>query len=174
MLALMPPLTGVVVVDLACGTGRYGQIAVSRGARAVVALDNSPDMLRANALAWRAQAAAEAIPLAAASVDVLLCGLALGHLRAVTPPLCEIGRVLKTDGVALISDVHPYLFLNGAQRTFSTPNGRLYAVEHYVHLTEDYVRAALDAGLALEDMREPRIEPGGVPVAVVYRFVKRL
>ncbi len=47
MLRQLPPLVGRDVLDLACGTGRYSQIAAERGARRVVGADNSFAMLRA-------------------------------------------------------------------------------------------------------------------------------
>jgi SAM-dependent methyltransferase len=46
MLQLMPDMRGKWVLDLACGTGRYGLIALEQGAAGVVGVDNSPDMLQ--------------------------------------------------------------------------------------------------------------------------------
>jgi malonyl-CoA O-methyltransferase len=172
MLGLMPPLEGCVVLDLACGTGRYGLIASQRGTRMVVGIDNSPDMLLLNPMQRRAQATSETLPLANNSIDVVICALALGHLREIEPSVCEISRVLKPGGIALLSDVHPFIALNGAQRTFSA-NGQTFAVEHYVHLYGDYQRAASDAGLVVEVVMEPRLEQAqGAPVVIVYRLRK--
>ncbi len=170
MLAMLPPLQGAVVLDLACGTGRYGLLAQEREARQVIAIDNSAAMLEANPLALRIQATGTALPLRSASIDVILCGLALGHLPDLTEAVGEIARVLRPLGVALISDVHPFVALNGGQRTFSSSDGRQYAVEHYAHLYEDYTRAAFQAGLRIDAISEPRI--GGSPVLIVYRMVK--
>src|SRR5690606_17468130 len=89
MRGLLPALAGRVVLDLACGTGRYGLLAQESGASRVLGLDNSSAMLRANPLPLRALATTEAIPLASASVDVILCGLALGHLPRLTPSIAE-------------------------------------------------------------------------------------
>jgi malonyl-CoA O-methyltransferase len=172
MLALMPPLAGQVVLDLACGTGRYGLLAQEQGASSVIGIDNSPAMLAANPLAWRVQATSEAIPLASESMDVVLCGLALGHLPSLDKSLSEIGRILMPGGAALISDIHPFIALNGAQRTFRAPDGRAYAVEHYAHLYADYGRAGTQSGLIIDMVLEPRLEGSPVPVVIVYRFVK--
>jgi malonyl-CoA O-methyltransferase len=178
LLALLPVLAGQRVLDLACGSGRYGRLALAQGAAQVIGTDNSIHMLREAALPARALADVDALPLPAGSVDVVLCGLALGHVREIAPALREIGRVLCNRGVALVSDVHPFLFLNGAQRTF-THEGKTFAVEHYVHLYSDYHAAAQAGGLRLDAVVEPRLLPadrtGGAPnapVAVVYRFVK--
>jgi malonyl-CoA O-methyltransferase len=170
MKSLFPPLSGQVVLDLACGTGRYGLLARDSGAKTIVGLDNSPAMLRANALPYRALAATEAIPLASRSVDVILCGLALGHLPRLELSLTEIARILKPGGCALVSDFHPFMFLSGRRRTFTAPDGKTYAVEHYPHLYADYHRAASDAGLRIESVLEPRYN--NAPVVIVYRFIK--
>ncbi len=170
MFALLPPLDGALVLDLAGGTGRYGLLAQERGAGQVISMDNSAAMLERNPLAQRVLATGEALPLPPESVNVLLCGLALGHLPDLTLSIREIGRVLRTHGVALISDVHPFVALNGAKRTFTGENGRQYAVEHYIHLYEDYGRAAFAASLRIDAVAEPRL--GQTPVVIVYRMVK--
>ncbi|NWG18568.1 MAG: class I SAM-dependent methyltransferase [Chloroflexi bacterium] len=174
MLDLFPDMQGKLALDLACGTGRYGRLAAERGA-SVVGLDNSAAMLR-HGLGRVALASVEAIPLKSDSVDVVLCGLALGHLPRLTPSLGEISRVLKPGGCALVSDFHPLLALNGGRRTFTAPDGRTYAVEHHVHLYSDYHQAARRAGLRVADVVEPRSghpsAPPGWPVAIIYRFIK--
>jgi len=117
-------------------------------------------------------------------MDVVLCGLALGHLRQLDASMAEISRVLKPKGCALVSDFHPFIFLNGQQRTFTTAGGQSYAVEHYVHLYADYHSAAQRAGLRIDAVLEPRLGQTqdvrfadsntqlGTPIIIAYRFVK--
>lgn len=171
MLKLMPSLTNRVVLDLACGTGRYGLIAQQRGAKHVVGLDNSAAMLKAAQIADVALATTAALPLSAQSIDVVLCGLALGHLPQIETSLCEISRVLQAGGIALISDFHPYQYLSGARRTFKADDGRVYNVEHYVHLTAEYHHAGHAAGLRLTGLLEPGFN-ADIPVVLVMRFEK--
>ncbi len=182
MLRLMPPLTDCCVLDLACGTGRYGLLAKERGAKQIIGMDNSLAMLRANSSALRALATTESIPLRSASIDVILCGLALGHLPRLQPSLLEIGRLLKPGGWALISDFHPFIFMNGQKRTFTAPDGKVYALEHYAHLYDDYFQAATAAHLRLHDVIEPRLDQSAdghftddrirPPIVIVYCFNK--
>ena len=175
MRSLMPPLAAQAVLDLACGTGRYSLLAREQEARLVVGLDNSMAMLSANGQKRLALATSEALPLPSASFDVILCGLALGHLPRLQPSLAEISRVLKTGGTALISDFHPFVFLNGGQRTFTGRDGLAYAVEHYPHLYADYHQAAREAGLRVEGVLEPKLSAssgGEIPVALVLKLVK--
>ena len=184
MLRLCPPLGGMRVLDLACGSGRYTQIALQQGAASTVGFDNSPPMLRVNNHGVKAVSTSEAIPLKSASVDVVLCGLALGHLPALAASLSEIGRVLKHGGHALVSDFHPFIFLNGQRRTFTDAAGKTFAVEHHVHLYADYHAAAEKTGFVIDGVLEPRLgqDAGvrfhdgstrlGTPVVIVYRFRK--
>lgn len=171
MLELMPSLKDKVVLDLACGTGRYGLIAEKQGAQLVIGLDNSPAMLKKGVISNVALATSEEIPLADSSIDVILCGLALGHLPEINMSLSEIGRVLKTGGVALVSDFHPYQYLTGARRIFES-NKTSYAVEHYVHHLSDYFSLGHRANLQMSAIQEP-IYKENKPVVLVIRYKKK-
>lgn len=184
MMRLCPSLRGKQVIDLACGSGRYGLIAASEGASITIGLDNSIPMLRRNPMPLRSLSSTEMIPLASQSIDVVLCGLALGHLKHLDATMAEISRVLKPNGWALVSDFHPFIFLNGQQRTFTTADGHHYAVEHYVHLYADYHRAVQKVGLRIDAVLEPRFGESQdirfadsqtqreTPIIIAYRFVK--
>jgi malonyl-CoA O-methyltransferase len=170
MLQLLPPLQHKTVLDLACGTGRYGVIATEQGAAQVLGLDNSFAMLQSAKINNIGLSTTEAIPLANASVDVILCGLALGHLLDIERSMQEISRVLKADGIALISDFHPYQYLSGARRTFQAEDGKVYNVEHYVHLVADYHHFGQAVGLTMNAILEPKHQQ--MPVVLVLRFQK--
>jgi SAM-dependent methyltransferase len=173
MLALVPSLSGLRVLDLACGTGRYGALAGAQGARLVVGLDSSPDMLRRNSQP-AALARMDAIPIADGAFDVVLCGLATGHLppTAMRAAIREIARVMSVNGTVLISDFHPFRFMSGGRRTFTAPDGKRYAVEHYPHLAADYMAAFQAAGLALDGLLEPTPPDSVIPAVLVLRGTK--
>ncbi|MCK6576777.1 MAG: class I SAM-dependent methyltransferase [Anaerolineae bacterium] len=169
---LLPNVSGAEAVDLAAGTGRFGLLLRERGARRVIALDNSPHMLAGSPLPFRVLSTMEAIPLASESVDILICGMAVGHLPRLGAVFAEIGRVLKAGGTALVSDFHPILHFTGARRTFNA-RGKTYAVEHYPHLYGDFHAAASAVRLRIDAVREPSL-PGhaaGAPVALVLRLI---
>src|SRR5580698_9287175 len=46
MLEQWPGVSGARALDLACGTGRYGQVLAATGAAEITSLDFSPEMLR--------------------------------------------------------------------------------------------------------------------------------
>jgi SAM-dependent methyltransferase len=149
MLAHLPSVEGRLVLDLACGTGRYTKLMAERGAE-VISLDHSFDMLVRDAIPRAAQADMLALPLPSESLDGIVSGLAIGHVKNLSQAIREIGRVLRPDGFALLSDLHPALKDQGATRTFSA-NGTTYAIEHYWHTEADYQQAAKSAGLYLAE-----------------------
>jgi malonyl-CoA O-methyltransferase len=177
MLRLMPPLAGRDVLDLACGSGRYGVIAQQSGARRVISTDNSVPMLRigiqAGVIRVGIESSMNALPFQAKSFDVVLCGLALGHLPPDSMPVAvaEMARILRPGGTALFSDFHPYVYLSGGRRTFRAPDGMIYNVEHYPHLVADYVAAVSAVGMTITALEEPRAELNGklIPAALIMR-----
>src|SRR5579863_7272202 len=105
LLALLPDeLCGSNILDAGCGSGRYMLYARQRGATAVVGIDLTFEMLRRAqpalcgnngrqtgvSRAGLAQASLEAIPIRDRWADITLCGLTLGHLPQLTPPLAEL------------------------------------------------------------------------------------
>jgi malonyl-CoA O-methyltransferase len=179
MLSLLPPLSGQMVLDLAGGTGRYGHLVLARGAARVICIDNSPDMLAHNTLSARACASMDAVPLGTGSIDGVICALAIGHVRDIGAVFSEMARVLRPGGWALVSDFHPYAYLNGARRTFSGTDGRVHAVEHHIHLAGLVSEVSQSAGLRLDAIREPALPDDiappamrGRPVVVVYRLFR--
>lgn len=180
---LLPPLVGQVVLDAGCGTGRYSYLAQTAGARLVLGVDNSLPMLLAgrNSPPQAGQppifvlGSLDALPVETASIDVLICCLVVGHLPDLEAALAEIGRVVKPGGYAIISDFHPFMALNGGQRTFMLPGGAVYAVEHYPHLYNDYHAAAQRSQLSIDAVREPGLDIDGTwkPIVIVYRMRKQ-
>lgn len=168
MLQLMPDVSVARVLDLAGGSGRYGLIAQEKGANWVIETDNSLPMLAINPLVRRAAASMLALPFADASFDGVICALAIGHISELEAAISEIARVLRHGGWALISDFHPFAFLNGAKRTFTGTDGKTYAVEHYAHLYSDMLSTATRLGLVIEAIEEPKVE--GTPVVIIYRM----
>lgn len=160
MLELMPDLTGQAVLDLACGSGRYLDLIMARAASLVLGLDLSRHMLARvqKKLCPLIQADLRWLPLANSSFNVVVCGLAIGHVENLSSVMHEIGRVLKPNGVVVYSDFHPLGSLMGWKRTFGAADGRQYTVRHHAHLYADHHTACRAAGLAIEELREPVID----------------
>lgn len=173
MLELLPNPRGKTALDLACGSGRYGLILQERGAQTVIGLDNSPEMLRRAAIPC-GLAEMDALPLASQSTDMIVCGLAFGHLPAhqMRQAIRECGRVLRPGGLLLFSDFHPFAYLSGGQRVFSDVQGKQHAVEHHPHLIADYFAALTQAGLTVDAICEVTGAGMTIPGVLVMRGKK--
>lgn len=107
---LLDPQPGERVADVGCGPGIYHPLLARRGA-VVIGVDPSPGMVGDVARqageggwnVWPIQASAEALPLAAASVDRLMANHMLYHVPDQRAALAEMRRVLKPGGRALLA-----------------------------------------------------------------------
>ena len=116
---------GKDVLDIACGEG-YGTALLAQTARRVIGIDVD----RATVAHAAAQYArpnlsyvagdARGIPLAAASVDVVVSFETLEHFAEQELFLAEVGRVMRPDGVLVIStpDSDVYSPVGGAANTY--------------------------------------------------------
>ena len=175
MLALLPNVQGKVCLDLACGSGRYARLLRERGAGRVVGVDYSAAMLARSHYPGCGLARAHflALPFAANTFEVVVCGLAVGHEPNLPGLLAEAGRVLRPGGGLFYSDIHPFGVLAGWQRTFTAVNGAVYALPHHLHLPGHHVQACRAAGLTVTAMAEPALpEFGRFPLALVIRAQK--
>lgn len=112
MLALLP--ADLVVADLGCGTGQVS-VALAPHVKQVIAVDNSPAMLKAA----RKQTGAfdnvdlrrgelTAIPVEDATCDAAMTLLVLSYLPDPATALREMSRILKPGGQAVIVDLLPH------------------------------------------------------------------
>jgi malonyl-CoA O-methyltransferase len=154
MLELLPDVTGKRALDAACGTGRYLELLRARGAALAVGVDASAAMLgRARGLGTIARGDLRALPVASAQFDLVVCGLAVGHVGSLAAVLAELGRALCPGGTLVYSDFHPFAALQGRTRAFSV-NGQAFLVEHHVHLYSAHQAACRAAGLEIEEVRD--------------------
>ncbi len=100
--------SGDVVVDLACGTGDFCELAAACGARAI-GVDFSREMLRQATVRGlgfpKVQGDGEWLPFESASVDVVTCGFALRNFVSLENVLREIARIVRPGGRIALVDV---------------------------------------------------------------------
>jgi malonyl-CoA O-methyltransferase len=160
--ALIGEAVGLTALDLGCGTGRHALWLASIGAR-VTAVDFSREMLAkarqkpcANQVRFIVHDLHDkALPFASETFDVVVSGLVLEHLRDLDPFFAEARRVLKPGARAVVSNMHPAMFLRGTRARFTDPqSGELVQPGSVIHSIGSIVLAAQRAGFELADIGE--------------------
>ncbi len=144
--AVAPLAKGKRVLDAACGEG-YGSYLLARGARAVTGIDVSEEAIEharsryALANLTFTPASVTALPLPAASVDLVVSFETIEHLMAQREMLAEFRRVLTPDGVLVISSPNRPVYNEGG------------AAENHYHVREldrEELRAVLAPGFPVQ------------------------
>ncbi|MGB7730208.1 MAG: methyltransferase domain-containing protein, partial [Candidatus Acidiferrum sp.] len=109
---LLPALGGCDVVDLGCGTGRWLEVLKRAGARSLVGVDLSREML--NLAGTKLGGAARLFcadyadaALASDSADIVFCNFVLSYIDDAEQFLGLVRRILRPGGLLYLSDVHP-------------------------------------------------------------------
>ncbi len=149
LMPLLPDLTGNVVLDLACGTGRWLQKLLERGARLGIGVDYSTAMLRVASLkvaipCQLARADCLRLPFRASVFDLAVCSFALSHVQDLRQMARELAHVMKPDAVVFISDLHPEAYARGWRTGFRDGRGACQ-IEAQTPSAEEVVRA-FDSG----------------------------
>lgn len=174
MLALLPSLEGLRILDAGCGSGWYAEQLIERGARldaidaSAAMVDYARQRLEKKGLIAQAHAAlqvadlADPLPFEDGVFDGIVSPLVLHYMRDWRPALREMKRVLKPGGWLQLSTHHPAA---DAER-FKTRN--YFETEHIVDewdwvgkveffrrsLTE-IVDSIVESGLVIKRIVEP-------------------
>src|SRR3569833_2412194 len=181
-------VSGRRVLDLAGGSGRYSRSLLESGAAEVFSLDFCMPMLRQVSGSHRVCASMMQLPFRAASFDVVVSGLALGHSTGARPWVAQISRVLRAAVTLLYSDFHPEAARAGLTRSFKDAENVTFTGPHQFYSVEEQLAAVAGAGLEVEILRELRVGyelqesfPGsdsfysrwhGLPIVLILRAVK--
>lgn len=181
---------GLTVLDLGCGTGRHA-LWLAASAAEMTALDFSEGMLNeagrkpgAEGIRFVCHDIHLPLPLGEGEFDLVVSGLVLEHIRELDGFFREIKRVLKPQGRAVVSSMHPAMFLRGSQARFTDPaTGELVQPGSIAHSISEFVMGAARAELRITGIEEvspnaefaakfPRAEKYiGWPMLVVMQFV---
>ncbi len=125
----------------------------------MVGLDLVPAMLfhgRRRLAASRHLVAArlEAIPLRPGLFDAVWCRLTIGFVPEIEPALVSLASQLVPGGRLLVTDLHPDLVAEGAERGFRAEDGSWKVIEAHAHPIDQLIEAAALAGLELDGRLE--------------------
>jgi ubiquinone/menaquinone biosynthesis C-methylase UbiE len=205
-LMALPNVAQKRVGDIGCGTGRYAMQLVRLGAAQVVGIDLSREMLEiAQRKAHQAELPIEfglgdlreRLPLPDGALDAAICALTLTFLSELRPVFIELARVLATNGILVISELHPFGLMQARAALekafrrdrapylrFTDSDGAECRIARTPHALTDYVTAAVAAGFTLDQMAEPLVDSRlaatfpllsdqiGLPLALILRFRK--
>lgn len=152
---------GKSALDLGCGTGRHATWLAECGAQ-VTAVDFSEGMLtearrkpNAERIRFIVHDLHQRLPFDDGSFDLVVSGLVLEHLDNLDLFFGEARRVLRVGGQAVVSAMHPAMFLRGSQARFTDPvTGQVVQPGSIPHRFGDFVMAAVRGGLALDGLEE--------------------
>lgn len=149
-------------LDLACGTGRIGQWLRAQGVATIDGLDFTPAML-AKARARGVydtllEGDVRATGLPDARYDLALMVLADEHLDELGSLYREVARITAVGGCFILVGYHPHFMLNGIPTHFNRESGQPVAIETYVHLLSDHVKAAHRSGWMLRALEEGLVD----------------
>jgi malonyl-CoA O-methyltransferase len=144
---VLRPLHAPVVIDVACGTGRWAARLGGYG------VDCCEEMLgegshKPGVRGRLLRADAAALPFASNISDLTLCSFAIGYFEEIARAICEIARVTRPGGMVVISDLHPSAIAAGWTRSFRA-GGRVYQMQSRPTAIEEALAAAQGCGLGL-------------------------
>lgn len=159
--AALGDVRGLAALDMGCGTGRHALWLAQQGTH-VTAVDFSEGMLaeaRQKPFAERVKLLQhdlhEPLPFGDQEFDAVVSGLVLEHIRDLDGFFSEARRVLKPMGRAVISAMHPAMFLRGSQARYTDPDsGEIVHVGSITHSISEFVMAAVRAGFQIENVSE--------------------
>jgi SAM-dependent methyltransferase len=99
---LLTDLSGKVVLDVPCGNGKASYEFMKKGAK-VIALDLFPEFMKVSEIGASYADLSEKLPIDDESVDYIICQEGIEHMPNQLYVLQEFNRVLKKNGVALIT-----------------------------------------------------------------------
>jgi malonyl-CoA O-methyltransferase len=152
---------GLEVLDLGCGTGRHALWLADRGAT-VTGVDFSERMLAearrkpgAEVVQFIVHDVQDRLPFPDGRFDLVVSGLVLEHLGNTDHFFAEARRVLKPRSRAVVSAMHPAMFLRGTQARFTDPTtSEVVQPGSVPHSVGAFVMAAVGAGFRLLDVAE--------------------
>jgi SAM-dependent methyltransferase len=176
--SLLPPVTGMRVLDAGCAAGAHSEWLAGEGAD-VAAIDVSPRMVARTRerLAGRGEARLHDLRepldfLEDGSIDVVLSSLTIHYLDDLATAFDEFRRVLKPDGSFVFSTHHPFIDwewfgLDGYFETGIVEDywERFDATLRFRRRTmEEIMRSLENAGFLVRRYREPRPDAAAIAV----------
>jgi len=149
-------------LDFACGTGRIGAWLKQQEVKQIDGVDITAEMLskakEKNVYNLLLNTDVLNTELPDESYDLTIQSLADEHYPNISPLYLEASRITKNNGYFVIVGYHPFFLMNGLITHYHKENGEPSAIESYVHLFSDHVKAAFKSNFILSEMDEALID----------------
>jgi cytosine/adenosine deaminase-related metal-dependent hydrolase/SAM-dependent methyltransferase len=157
---LLPVMTGLDVVDLGCGTGRWLAALRSRSPRKLLGVDLSRGMLQVAKckiarFANLVLADCATLPFPRASTDLILGSFLASYLPDVTIFAEQIRRILRPGGTVFLTDLHPTTAAKFGWRRGFRVAGTFLDVPTYAHSIQEILCIFQKLGLEADAVVEP-------------------
>ena len=86
--------------------------------------------------------------------NIITFNLVLSHLKDLDKAVSEMTRVLKKDGIMIISDLHPYAMIFKNARTVFYNKNKKYRITNYIYLFEDLIKIFRKNKLEILDVKD--------------------
>jgi ubiquinone/menaquinone biosynthesis C-methylase UbiE len=161
-------MAGRVVLDVACGTGRWLEKLLNAGARSGTGVDASSGMLcvakSKPALRGRVvRGDCLRLPFPSQFADLIVSSLALGHISDIETFAQELARVAKCRADVWISEVHPEARATGWTTGFRYEKGKA-TIPTFSHSVEHVEKSFQRQGFELCQCLEARLEETEKPL----------
>ena len=159
--SLLPPVAGLDVVDLGCGTGRWLDALKGARAHSLLGVDPSPEML-SHASAKLGEAATFVceeyanVLIPTASADLVLCNFVLSYVEDAEELLKLARNILQPGGYLFLTDVHPETATALNWRRGVRLDKEFKEIRTFHRVLAEVIELCRNAGLEVSLRLEPR------------------
>jgi cytosine/adenosine deaminase-related metal-dependent hydrolase/SAM-dependent methyltransferase len=162
---LLPSVTGLDVVDLGCGTGRWLETLARRSPGSLVGVDLSREMLsharrKIGDAAKLVVADCLSLPLPRSCADLVLCAFLMSYVEDIVKFAEQVRRILRPRASVFITDLHPVTTSVLDWRRGFHVDGSFVEIATYSRSIEQLVSCFEAVGIHTDAVLEP---PFGEP-----------
>jgi cytosine/adenosine deaminase-related metal-dependent hydrolase/ubiquinone/menaquinone biosynthesis C-methylase UbiE len=160
---MLPDVSGLDVLDVGCGTGRWLQLLASHRPASLVGVDASPQMLqRASAKLGTASTlrlgSCVALPVQNATADLVLASFVLSYLESVEVFARELHRVTRPGATVFLTDMHPDTAISCNWKRSFKANGTKEQIQTNRYFLQQITEAFQSCGFELLTRIEPSFD----------------
>ena len=160
---MLPDVSGLDVLDVGCGTGRWLQLLAPHRPASLVGVDASPQMLqRASVKLGTASTlrlgSCVALPVQNATADLVLASFVLSYLEDLEAFAHELHRVTRPNATVFLTDMHPDTAISCNWKRSFRANGAKEQIQTNRYFLQQITEAFQSCGFELLTRIEPSFD----------------